>query len=58
MVQDDDVLEKEELGILEQITGFVSQHDVIGIPAAKQLLVSIKRAVCLASLTLLDPSHN
>ncbi|KIM66921.1 hypothetical protein SCLCIDRAFT_109722 [Scleroderma citrinum Foug A] len=44
MVQDDDVLEKEELGILEQITGFVSQHDVIGIPAAKQLLVSIKRA--------------
>jgi len=58
MVQDDDVLEKEELGILEQIAGFVSQNEVIGIPAAKQLLASIKRAVCLASLILFNMPYN
>ncbi|KAL4080846.1 ras GEF [Scleroderma citrinum] len=43
MVQDNDVLEREELGILDRIAEFVSQHEVSVIPAAKQLLVSIKR---------------
>ncbi|KAH7885130.1 ras GEF [Phlebopus sp. FC_14] len=44
MVQDEDVLEREELGILDRMAEFVLRDDVISIPAAKQLLVSIKRA--------------
>ncbi|KAG6336873.1 hypothetical protein ID866_2231 [Astraeus odoratus] len=43
MVQDQDVLEKEELGILDRISQFVSQDEVVGIPAARQLLIYIKR---------------
>ncbi|KAI6166678.1 ras GEF [Pisolithus thermaeus] len=44
MIQDGDVLEKEELGILDDMAEFASQVDVFDIPAAKQLLNSVKRA--------------
>lgn len=44
MIQDGDVLEKEELGILDYMEEFASQAHVFDIPAAKQLLNSIKRA--------------
>ncbi|KIJ60282.1 hypothetical protein HYDPIDRAFT_99030, partial [Hydnomerulius pinastri MD-312] len=43
MVQDEDVLEKEEFGILDRMAEFVSRDDVISIAAAKQLLSSIRR---------------
>ncbi|KAI5989018.1 ras GEF [Pisolithus albus] len=44
MIQDGDVLEKEELGVLDHMAEFASQVDVFDIPAAKQLLNSVKRA--------------
>ncbi|KAI6041442.1 ras GEF [Pisolithus marmoratus] len=44
MIQDGDVLENDELGVLDRMAEFASQADVFDIPAAKQLLNSIKRA--------------
>lgn len=43
MIQDGDVLEKEELGVLDHMAEFASQVDVFDIPAAKQLLNTVKR---------------
>ena len=45
IIQDEDLLEKEDAGILDRMAEFVSQDDVFRIVAAKQLLVAIKRAV-------------
>ncbi|KAG1879209.1 ras GEF [Suillus subluteus] len=44
MVQDDDVLERDEAYILDRMIEFVSHDEVITLPAAKQLMVIIKRA--------------
>ena len=55
MVTDDDVLEKEDMHILERIKGFaatVDQEVVPPIPAAKQLLSFVERAV--RALTFCD----
>jgi son of sevenless-like protein len=45
MVQDDDVLERDDAYILDRMMEFVSHDEVITLPAAKQLMVIIKRAV-------------
>lgn len=44
MVQDDEVLERDDTYILDRMVEFVSRDEVITLPAAKQLLVIIKRA--------------
>ncbi|KAG1898196.1 ras GEF [Suillus fuscotomentosus] len=44
MVQDDDVLERDDAYILDRMMKFVSHDEVINLPAAKQLMVIIKRA--------------
>ncbi|KAG1749328.1 ras GEF [Suillus lakei] len=44
MVQDDDVLERDDAYILDRMMEFVSRDEVITLPAAKQLMVIIKRA--------------
>ncbi|KAG1743257.1 ras GEF [Suillus paluster] len=44
IVQDDDVLERDDTYILDRMMEFVSRDEVITLPAAKQLLVIIKRA--------------
>lgn len=44
MVQDDDVLERDDAYILDRMMEFVSHDEVIALPAAKQLMVIIKRA--------------
>ncbi|EGO23624.1 hypothetical protein SERLADRAFT_469753 [Serpula lacrymans var. lacrymans S7.9] len=44
MVQDDDVLEKEDMYILERMKDFLSHESVIKLPAAKQLITAIERA--------------
>lgn len=44
MVQDDDVLERDDAYILDRMMEFVSHDEVITLPAAKQLMVIIKRA--------------
>jgi son of sevenless-like protein len=45
MVQDDDVLERDDAYILDHMMEFVAHDEVITLPAAKQLMVIIKRAV-------------
>lgn len=45
MVQDNDVLERDDAYILDRMMEFVSHDEVINLPAAKQLMVIIKRAV-------------
>lgn len=45
IVQDEDVVDKEDLGILDRMARFASGNDVFKIAAAKQLLLAIKRAV-------------
>jgi son of sevenless len=50
MVTDVDVLEKEDMHILERIKGFATTVDrevAPPIPAAKQLLSLVERAVCV-----------
>jgi son of sevenless-like protein len=44
MVQDDDVLERDDAYILDHMMEFVAHDEVITLPAAKQLMVIIKRA--------------
>ncbi|KAG2034848.1 ras guanine nucleotide exchange factor domain-containing protein [Suillus americanus] len=44
MVQDDDVLDRDDAYILDRMMEFVSHDEVITLPAAKQLMVIIKRA--------------
>ncbi|KAF8552770.1 ras GEF [Imleria badia] len=44
IVQDEDMVDKEDLGILDRMARFASGNDVFKIAAAKQLLVAIKRA--------------
>ncbi|EGO23692.1 hypothetical protein SERLADRAFT_469896 [Serpula lacrymans var. lacrymans S7.9] len=44
MVQDTDVLEKEDMYILDRMQDFVSRDEVISLPAAKSILDAIKRA--------------
>lgn len=45
IVQDEDLVDKEDAGTLGRIAQFASGSDVFKIPAAKQLLVAIKRVV-------------
>jgi son of sevenless-like protein len=45
IVQDTDLVDKEDLGILNRMTQFASGTDVYKIAAAKQLLAAIKRVV-------------
>jgi son of sevenless-like protein len=57
MVTDDNILEKEDMYILERIKEFAATVDrdiVPSIPAAKQLLVNVERAVCLFIKNYLD----
>ncbi|KAG8214799.1 ras GEF [Butyriboletus roseoflavus] len=44
IVQDEDVVDKEDLGILTRMAHFASGDDVFKVAAAKQLLATIKRA--------------
>jgi son of sevenless len=46
MIVDDDILESDETFILQRLKDFVSQEEVIGSAAAKQLMIHIERAVC------------
>ncbi|KAG6819993.1 hypothetical protein H0H93_006696 [Arthromyces matolae] len=45
MLKDEDVLDKEEFYILEKIKAFASSDEVSQIPAAKQVLVHVERAM-------------
>ena len=45
MVQDEDVLGRDDSYILDRMAEFISRDEVITIPAARQLSVVIKRAV-------------
>lgn len=45
IVQDSDLVDKEDLGILNRMAQFASGNDVLKIAAAKQLLTTIKRVV-------------
>lgn len=45
IVQDEDVVDKEDLGILNRMAQFASRDDVFKVAAAKQLLAAIERAV-------------
>lgn len=45
IIQDEDLVDKGDAGILNRMTQFASQDDVFKIFAAKQLLAAIKRAV-------------
>lgn len=45
MIQDEDVLEKEDLYILDRMKQFVTSDEVSHFAAAKQLSVLIERAV-------------
>lgn len=55
MVQDEDILEKGELGILDRIADFASREEVAGIRAAKQLLAAVRRVVRLSLSSPLIP---
>ncbi|GLB38510.1 putative guanine nucleotide exchange factor for Ras-like small GTPases [Lyophyllum shimeji] len=44
MVQDEDVLDKEDLHILDRMKAFVSSDELAHVGAAKQLLIHIERA--------------
>jgi son of sevenless-like protein len=46
MVGDYDILEKEDMYILDRMREFISDEEVIRFAAAKQLMISIERAVC------------
>jgi son of sevenless len=48
MIQDEDVLEKEDLYILDRMKAFISTEEVHRSAAAKQLLISIERLVCVS----------
>jgi hypothetical protein len=45
MIADDDVLERDDLYILDQMQDFISTKDVFCFAAAKQLMTWIERAV-------------
>jgi len=45
IVQDEDLVDKEDLAILNRMAQFASGNDVVKIAAAKQLLAAIKRVV-------------
>ena len=47
MVHDDDFLEKEDMYILDRMKDFLLHEGVSKIPAAKQLLMIVERAVRL-----------
>lgn len=57
ILQQEDILEKEDLHILDKMKAFVSSEDVSAFPAAKQLLNLIeKRAVRIMFLPAKSPS--
>lgn len=58
IVQDEDVVDKEDPGILNRMAQFASGDDVFKVAAAKQLLAAIERAVCcFSSLCQKIPQH-
>lgn len=50
MIVDNDILEEEDSFIFERMKEFISNEDVQGFAAAKQLGIHIERAVSLISL--------
>ena len=50
MIVDNDILEDEDSFILDRMKEFISNEDVQGFAAAKQLGIHIERAVSLDSL--------
>ena len=50
MVQDDDILEKDDMYILDRMREFLKQDDVYQFAAAKGLLTLIERSVCVSSI--------
>ena len=59
MVQDDDILEKEDMYILDRMREFLTKEEVFQFAAAKALLTLIERSVCiLLSCTALQPLHS
>lgn len=49
MVVDEDVLEKEDMYILDQMKNFIANAEVVRFAAAKQLMILIERAVSAVS---------
>lgn len=49
MLQDVDMLERDDMYILDKLKAFLTSDDVIGHIAAKQLLGLVERAVCAGS---------
>jgi son of sevenless len=46
MIQDEDILEKEDMYILGRMSEFLKKKEVNQLPAAKGLLTLIERSVC------------
>ena len=47
MVQDEDILEKEDMYILDRMRDFLKKDEVYQFAAAKALLTLIERSVCV-----------
>ena len=54
MIVDNDILEDEDSFILDRMKEFISNEDVQGFAAAKQLGIHIERAVSVISLWCLE----
>jgi son of sevenless-like protein len=48
MIQDEDLLEKDDMYILDRMREFLKKDDVYQFAAAKGLLTLIERSVCTA----------
>jgi len=46
MVQDEDILEKEDMYIVDRVREFLKKDEVFQFAAAKALLTLIERSVC------------
>jgi son of sevenless-like protein len=55
MVVENDILEKEDMYILDRMKEFISNDEVIRFAAAKQLMISIERAVWFIFASPLTP---
>ena len=55
MIVDNDILEEEDSFIFERMKEFISNEDVQGFAAAKQLGIHIERAVSFASSVWKSP---
>jgi son of sevenless len=50
MVQDEDILEKDDMYILDRMREFLKQDDVYQFAASKGLLTLIERSVCTSAI--------